>query len=335
MLFDSDSHYGVGVRSRPPLPAPRTRRRTRRALTLASGVTAVAVAVLALAACSTADDGDARATGDCPTTPVDVVVSVDQWGDIVRQLGGDCADVTTILASSSVDPHDYEPSPKDGVAFTHADVVVVNGVDYDAWASKLAASSAQGAAVVDAGDVVGAADGDNPHLWYSPTFVTQVADTVTAQLETSAPAARDVFEKNRAAFAASMKPYDDLVAAIKEQAADKTYAATESVFDYTAQAVGLKDVTPAGYARAAANETDPAPGDVKAFDDLLTSHGADVLVVNTQTEGALTDQVRDAAKSAGVPVVGVTETVAPDGATFQDWQVAQLTALAKALGVDA
>src|SRR5690348_4216009 len=68
----------------------------------------------------------------CPTAPVDVVVSVDQWGDIVSELGGACARVKTILASSSVDPHDYEPSPADAASFAGAKMVVVNGVDYDA-----------------------------------------------------------------------------------------------------------------------------------------------------------------------------------------------------------
>src|SRR5262245_22444189 len=53
------------------------------------------------------NDGAAQ----CPTAPVAVVVSVDQWGDIASQLGGACATVKTVLASSSVDPHDYEPSP--------------------------------------------------------------------------------------------------------------------------------------------------------------------------------------------------------------------------------
>ena len=58
--------------------------------------------------------------GACPTAPVDVVVSVDQWGDIVSELGGACATVKTVLASSSVDPHDYEPSPADAASFTGA-----------------------------------------------------------------------------------------------------------------------------------------------------------------------------------------------------------------------
>ena len=92
----------------------------------------------------------------CPTAPVAVVVSVDQWGDIASQLGGACATVKTVLASSSVDPHDYEPSPADAASFTGARLVFVNGADYDHWATDLAASSgprdAVGAGVPRAND---------------------------------------------------------------------------------------------------------------------------------------------------------------------------------------
>ncbi|MGK2852717.1 MAG: metal ABC transporter solute-binding protein, Zn/Mn family, partial [Microbacteriaceae bacterium] len=100
----------------------------------------------ALSACGTSDQSAPASTaaqaGDCPTTPVDVVVSVDQWGQIVSALGGACANVTTVLAGSSADPHDFEPSPSDAAAFEGAQLVVINGGHYDEWAAKLAESTA-------------------------------------------------------------------------------------------------------------------------------------------------------------------------------------------------
>ena len=106
----------------------------------------------------------AAPSGACPTTPVDVVVSVDQWGDIVSELGGDCARVKTLLASSSVDPHDYEPTPADAASFEGAQLVVVNGAHYDEWAAKLAATSAPDAPVVSA-----ATDSTTPRIRTSGT----------------------------------------------------------------------------------------------------------------------------------------------------------------------
>ena len=325
---------------------------------------AAALLPLALAACAGGGSepaaSSAAQTGDCPTAPVDVVVSVDQWGDIVSRLGGSCATVKTLLASSSVDPHDYEPSPADAATFQGAQLVVINGGHYDEWAAKLAQSSAPDAPVVSAVELSGAPgvdadhdhDGDgqqdhaaedhdhdhgagvNPHVWYSPTAVTGVADAVTKELTKLAPDSADYFDKRRQEFGTSLKDYDGTIAAIKAGATGKTYAATESVFDDMAAAVGLYNRTPAGYQAAASNETDPSPADLDAFLKLLDAKGVDVLIYNTQTEGSVPEQLRSAAEGAGIPVVNVTETVAPDAKSFEAWQVGQLTALAKALGVD-
>ena len=170
---------------------------TRRSVLPRRIAIAIMVALpLLLVACS-AGRGDESGTGAtaagtgspaCPTTPVPVTVSVDQWGDIVSQLGGQCAKVTTVLASSSVDPHDYEPAPADAAEFTGARLVVINGRHYDEWAAKLADTSAPGAPVVNAADLAG--PGDNPHVWYSPATVNAVAEAVTAELSKLAPDAR-------------------------------------------------------------------------------------------------------------------------------------------------
>lgn len=271
--------------------------------------------------------------GVCPTAPVDVVVSVDQWGDIVSELGGACATVTTVLASSSMDPHDYEPAPADAASFSGAQLIVVNGADYDHWATDLAATAAPAAPVVSAAAVTGTEDGENPHLWYSPSAVTAVADAVTAELSRIDPAAADYFAERRTAFTTAIQPYSNLIADIKAGAAGKSYAATESIFDYQAQALGLVNKTPEGYQRAAAAEAEPSPADLDAFRNALASKGIDVLIYNTQTQGSIPEQIRAVAEQSGVPVVEVTETVPPGEQSFVAWQDGQLAALAEALGV--
>jgi zinc/manganese transport system substrate-binding protein len=288
---------------------------------------------LALAGTGCSSSHTSATAANCPTAPVAVVVSVDQWGDIVSELGGACANVKTALASSSVDPHDYEPSPADAADFMGAKLIVINGAAYDSWASKLAASSAAGAHVVSAAEVMKTPDGANPHLWYMPSAVTAVADAVTAELRKLDPRAAEYFGQRRAQFTTTMAPYTSLINKIKSGAAGKSYAATESIFDYQAQALGLVNKTPAGYQRASANESDPSPGDIDAFRTLLAGRQVDVLIYNSQTQGSIPEQIHSAAAQAGVPVVNVTETVPPGLTSFESWQDTQLTALGKALGV--
>ena len=277
----------------------------------------------------------ASAAGPCPVAPVNVVVSVDQWGDIVGTLGGNCAKVKTVLVSSSVDPHDYEPSPADASYFSGSQLVVVNGADYDPWASKLATTTVPKVPLISAAAVTETPDGANPHLWYKPSAVTAVADAVTAELTRLSPSAVGYFATQRTTFTTDLKPYNALIAKTKAAASGKSYAATEGIFSYMADALGLVDKTPAGYRRAVANQTDPSPGDINAFRTALSNRQIDVLVLNPQTEGALPDQIRTVAQESGVPVVDASETVAARDNSFQSWQIDQLTSLARALNVPA
>ena len=293
---------------------------------------------ICLPACSGSggDSGDRPVTvaGDAATCPgdlVDVVVSVSQWADMAHELGGDCATVTTVLASSAVDPHDFEPKPGDIAAFEDADLVVLNGAGYDTWAADAVRNLDPEPTVVSAADIAGSEDGDNPHLWYEPALLPRMAEALTEALTAASPDDGDVFTAQAEAWQQDLQPYVDQLAALRTTAAGRTYAATETVFDLTAHAVGLEDVTPEGYRRAVSNEGDPAPGDIAAFESALTDGEVDLLVFNTQTEGQLPDQLRGAAEDAGVPVVEVTESPEDAAGSFVAWQVSQLSALADAL----
>ncbi len=288
----------------------------------------------ALVACGDDTPVDEPARGDCPVGPVQVVVSVDQWGDVVRELAGDCAEVTTIVDGAAGDPHEFEPTPADLAAFDGADVVVVNGLGYDTWATDAVESSSGDALVVDAGEIAGSAAGDNPHVWYDPAVVKETAVAVTQALQqVSKSQAEEYYTDRFQRWEQSLVPYDAAIERIRAGAAGRPYAATESVFDPMAAALGLTDVTPPGYRDAAANESEPAPADVDGFESALREGAADVLIENTQTVGPLPEQLTEVARGAGVPVVPVTETVPAGAGSFVQWQVSQLDALAAALGL--
>jgi zinc/manganese transport system substrate-binding protein len=63
---------------------------------------------------------------------------------------------------------------------------------------------------------------------------------------------------------------------------------------------------------------------------LLAQHRIRVLLYNRQTASPITTRIRSAAQAAGVPVVGVSETL-PPGMSFQEWQLSQAEALQRAL----
>jgi zinc/manganese transport system substrate-binding protein len=296
---------------------------------------ALALTTLGLAACTGGSgDGSTVATGDpaaCPTDVLDVVVSVGQWGDITRTLGGDCATVTTIVASGAVDPHDFDPGTADLAAFSGADLVVLNGAGYDTWAADAVATLDPEPALVNAADIARVEEGADPHLWYDPATVQATAAAITDELTALSPDAAEYFAGQATAWQEELAPYLAAVDSLRGTAAGRTYAATEPVFDRMAAAIGLTDVSPEGYRRASSNHSDPAPGDLVAFEAALANGMADVLIYNTQTSGSVPEQLRAAADGAGVPVVEVSESPADASGSFVAWQLAQLSELSDAL----
>jgi zinc/manganese transport system substrate-binding protein len=266
----------------------------------------------------------------CPVQPLDVVVTVSQWADIAKTLAGTCGNVGTIIKTSGADPHDYEPTASDIAAIGDADLVIVNGLDYDHWASDAVDALDSQPAVIDTGAVAGLQEGDNPHLWYGPTYVAQVADAISIELSTLQPDAAQFFETQNSQWDQLFARINNRITEIKST--DTTYAATESVFEYMANDLGFVNATPQGYQRAAANESEPGPSDIAAFIGAIEGGSVNVLIYNSQTAGPAQEQIRQAAQDNNVPVVEVTESIPAEYSSYIEWQLAQLDALAKALG---
>ena len=314
--------------------ARRFRRPAPRAGTFLGAILAVSAVAVGLGSCSGDDSASGSPEGDCPVAPVSVVATIGPWGSIAEELAGDCAHVTTIVDGSRGDPHDVEPTPADRAAIEDADVVITNGLGYDAWADDALAAASSKPAVVVAGEVTGQETGANPHAWYDPTIVREAAVAITQALQEASPTEAEEYYTSRfQTWEQSLAPYDAAIERVRTGAAGRPYAATEPVFDPMAAALGLLDVTPSGFSKSVSNGAEPSPGDVAAFDAVLSGGKAAVLIDNSQTDSAMARQLATRATGSSVPVVEVTETAPASATSFVAWQVAQLDALAAALGL--
>lgn len=294
------------------------KRAPRRALPLARLFAA------ALAALSIAAPAFARAA------TVNVVAAENFYGDVVSQIGGRHVAVTSILSNPDQDPHLFEASPKTARALQHAQVVIYNGADYDPWMVKLLGASKQAKrATIVVADLVGKKAGDNPHLWYDPATMPAAARAIAAELGRADPANKADYDANLQKFVASLKPIDDKVAALRAQYKGVPVTATEPVFGYMSDAIGL-DMRNQRFQLATMNDTEASAQDVAAFENDLRKKQVRVLIYNSQAEAPMTKRLLKIAREGGVPSVSVTETQ-PAGKTFQQWMAGQLDALAAAL----
>ena len=260
---------------------------------------------------------------------IEVVASVNQWGTVAKTLGGDNVNVTSIINSTNVDAHDYEPTTSDIAKLQKAQVIIVNGAGYDAWAVK-AAQSAK-ATVVNAAEVGGVKDGDNPHIWFSADVRKAMAQAITDAYAKADSAKKSDFDKLNDQWMTEEGNVEGKIAEVKQKSDGLAYAATESVASYLAEDMGLADATPSGYAQATANESEPTPTDIKQFTDALKAGEIKLLVVNTQEESELTGKITNAAKSANVPMVNLTEQMPGQYDSLTAWMESLVDAFSKAI----
>ncbi|TDN43935.1 zinc/manganese transport system substrate-binding protein [Curtobacterium flaccumfaciens] len=287
-------------------------------------------AALVLTGCATSpSSGGASSDGT-----INVVASTNVYGSIVESIGGDHVAVTSILNDPSQDPHSFESSAKTQLAVSKADLLIENGGGYDDFMTTLADASKTKADTINVVKLSGLDKGGdaefNEHVFYSyPTMVKLVAD-VAEHLGELDGAEKSTFTKNADALTTKLEALESDTADLKKTYDGEKVAYTEPVPGYLFDAIGLDNVTPEAFSEAIEEGDDVPPSALNDTLKLFSDKTVKLLAYNDQTSSPETEQVKKAADDAGIPVVGVTETL-PKGKDYVSWQQANIDAVQAAL----
>jgi zinc/manganese transport system substrate-binding protein len=282
----------------------------------------LALVAVAVAAAGCGTGSDAAADGKIP-----VVASTNVWGSIATAVGGSGVSVRSLINDPSGDPHSYQDKPEDATLLTGAKLVISNGGGYDDFFAKLVDAAGAGAKRIVAFDVSGYPEGENEHVWYDFATVKKVAAKVADELGAIDPDHRDTYDTNASRLGTKLDALATGAAAIP----DGEVVATEPVAKYLLDAAGMTDVTPPAFSEAVEEETDPPVVAVADTTDLITGKKVVALIENGQTETNVTDRLTDAARTAGVPIVRVSETLPPDVTDYVEWMTKEVDSLAGAV----
>ncbi|MGA3362647.1 MAG: zinc ABC transporter substrate-binding protein [Solirubrobacteraceae bacterium] len=265
-----------------------------------------------------------------------VIVAVgaeNEYANVIGQIGGKYVKVSAIESNPNTDPHTFEASPSVAEEVSAAQVVVQNGIGYDAYMNNIeAASPSSSRKVIDVQTLLGLPDSTpNPHLWYREDTMPAVAKALVNDLSAIQPSHRAYFQANANRFDNSLKPWYAAVAAFAKRYPKTPVATTEPVGDYMLEAAGTVNETPFPLQADIMNGVDPAPQAVTFQDSLFSKHLVKVFVYNQQVTDSLTVSFLADAKKYGIPVVGVYETMPTPGFSYQSWMLAEVNALQKAV----
>ncbi len=274
------------------------------------------------------------ATGAAAASRAVVAVGAEnEYADVISQIGGTHVMVSAVMSNPNTDPHTFEASPSVAEEVSAAELVVDNGVGYDAFMTKIiAASPDPGRKVITVQHLLRLPDSTkNPHLWYTPRTMPAVAKAIARDLTALDPTGAATFAANLKTFDDSLQPWRTALAKLKAKFPHFPVAVTEPVGDYMLGAAGADIVTPWTLQADIMNGVDPSPQDVSIEEGLFSDHRVKVFLYNQQVTDSLTQTFLADAKQAGVPVVGVYETMPTPGYDYQSWMLAEVKALTRAL----
>lgn len=181
--------------------------------------------------------------------PLKVVTTFTILADMTRNVAGDLAEVVSITKPGA-EIHGYQPTPKDFVRASGADLILWNGLNLERWFEQFIdnlgdmPSAVLSAGIAPASIAEGAYQGlPNPHGWMGLGNALIYVDNIRDALSAHDP-------DNAAAYGANADAYKrrirDTVGPLRERIADvpqsrRWLVTCEGAFSYLARDFGLRE----------------------------------------------------------------------------------------------
>lgn len=260
------------------------------------------ILVLALSACASP-----AAEKEPEKLTISVSILPQQW--FVDQIGGDRVR-TQALVGSGDDPHTYEPSPQQMTNLAQSALYFTIGVEFEAvWLPRFASSNPE-MMVVDAaagieripaadgheesGTAAGSASEADPHIWFSPSRMKQMAQTMSEAMQTADPQNAEFYQANLEAL---LKVIDTVDAQMRQQlqgSARDHFMVVHPAWGYVAEDYGLTMLA----VEIGGNE--PAPETLSRIIGLAKEYGINTLVIEKGSNARLATSITEQAGIARV-----------------------------------
>ena len=288
--------------------------------------------------------------------PLPVVATFSILGDMVERIGGEHIALTTLVGPDG-DAHVYQPTPKVARSVAEADVLFLNGLEFEGWLERLAeAASFGGAMVVATKGVVPIAFDDhddhddhdehddhddhaghdhgafNPHAWQSLENAVIYANNIAAGLAQADPENAGDYYANRAAFITEVETLRaDIGAMMKSLPTDKrTVVTPHDAFGYFAATYDLTFVAPQGMS----TDSEVSAADVAALITQIREESISAVFIESITDNRMMQQI---ANETGATIGGTLYSDALSAqsgpaSTYLDMMRHNATTLFDALG---
>jgi len=291
----------------------------------------------------------AGALGVAGAGSVRVVATTTIIGDVVARIGGEEIDLT-VLFPVGVDPHAFEPTPRDAVTIVEADIIFANGLGLEEGLAPVL-SNAQGRIVPLAESVprLELAPADNPeradedehdpaggwdpHVWLDPSNVAIWANVIASVLSERDPNHAPLYADRAERYVDALRALDEwIVAALSAIPDDRRRLVTDhAVLGHFSARYGFEEVGAVlpGFSTLA----DPSAREIAQLEDRILELGVRAVFVGTTARPELAERVAADTGISVVPLFTGSLSAPGDGApTYIDLMRYNVAAIVAALG---
>lgn len=234
--------------------------------------------------------------------------------DIAQNVAGDRLSIDTLMPLG-IDPHAFEPSPRDVVKITECDLLIINGAGFESWLQPVLDSAGADHTIMEAsaglqsrspseGEAVEEHEDEHhtgdPHFWLNPLNTIRYVENIRDALISADPDGADAYTKNAADYIKQLQALDeyiqDQVAAIPLE--DRVIVTNHESFGYFADRYNFQIVGTVipGVSTGAA----PSAQQLAHLIDQIKTSGATAIFIETGANPQLAEQV---AQETGVKVI--------------------------------
>jgi zinc transport system substrate-binding protein len=245
------------------------------------GVAAIAVALALAAGIIDIAAGQNQQQQPAPpsndTNKLRVIASFFPLYDFSRNVGGDRAEVS-VMVPAGIEPHDWEPTPRNIADAESADMIVYNGAGFESWFSginaKFAVDTSRGIQLMEGGE--GAQGGSNfdPHIWLDPVLAKKQVEAIRDGFVQIDPVNSDYYSQNAQRYIAELDSLDSFIRSDLSNCTLKDFIAFHDSFSYFANRYGL---TQHSVHEGLSPEGDILPQRIQEIKDLAATLGINVI----------------------------------------------------------
>jgi zinc/manganese transport system substrate-binding protein len=252
------------------------------------------------------------ASAQAAPPPLRVVATFSVLADMVREVGGPAVEVASLVGPNA-DAHMFAPTPADARRVASADLVVVNGLNYEGWIERLIRASGYKGPVLVASEGITprrVGRGIDPHAWQSLAHAKQYVENIRAALVAAAPTRRAEIDTRAAAYLQRITALEqDTLARIGRLPAQQRRVITaHDAFGYFAAAYGVEFVSPRGWS----TDSEPSADAVARIVRQARAQQVGALLLENISDPRLIERI---AREAGVGVGGAlySDALSPPG----------------------